>query len=93
MTTSSLTTVFLISGLIFLLIAVIGQARLGFAEINPGGCGRVLALILGIFSLGFAVALIIFPVEAVDLIRNQLVQQIQQNLNALTQFKLPSLSS
>ncbi len=66
-----LNTVFLIAGMFFLLIAVIGQAKLGFAEINPGFLGRLLGLIIGIFCLIFAVSLAIFPTEIwLELIRN-----------------------
>ena len=90
MTNSPLTTLFLISGLVFLLIAVVGQAKLGFAEINPGGCGRFLALILGIFSLIFAGSLGIFPGEMLEVVKTSFAEQIQQGLNQLTQFKLPS---
>lgn len=72
MTTSpSLNTVFLLTGVFFLLIAVIGRAKLGFAEINPGFFGRLLGLIIGIFCLILAVSLAIFPSETwLQLIRN-----------------------
>ncbi|NMG05996.1 hypothetical protein [Brasilonema sp. UFV-L1] len=80
MTNSPLTTSLLIAGTVFLTIAVVGQARLGFAEINPGCFGRFLALIIGLFSLTCAVLIVLFPAEFVDLIRNYLVQEIQQNL-------------
>ncbi|WP_246162632.1 hypothetical protein [Brasilonema sennae] len=85
MTNSPLTNLLLIAGTVFLAIAVIGQARLGFAEINPGFFGRLLALIIGLFSLTGAVVLVLFPVEIVDLIRNYLAQQIQQNLGLIIQ--------
>lgn len=90
MTSSSLTNFFLISGLVFLLIAVVGQARLGFAEINPGGCGRFLAFILGVCSLVMAAGLVIFPGQSLQVFGNSLVQQIQQNLQAVQQVELPS---
>nr|WP_242060341.1 hypothetical protein [Aerosakkonema funiforme] len=64
--------------------------KLGFAEINPGGCGRLLAFIIGIASLIIALFLSIFPVETLEAIVTSLAQQIQQNLPNLTQFKLPS---
>lgn len=86
MTNSPLTTFFLIGGTAFLVIAVVGRSRLGFAEINPGFFGRVLALIIGVFSLICAVLLVLFPVEMFDLLRNYLAQQIQQNLGFMTQF-------
>jgi len=86
MTNSSLTTFFLISGTVFLMIAVIGQSRLVFAEINPGFFGRILALIIGMFSLLCAVFLGIFPPEMLNLVKNYLAQQLQQNLDFLTQI-------
>jgi hypothetical protein len=69
------------------MIAVIGKSKLGFAEINPGGFGRFLALILGLVSLTGAVFLLIFPVEMLDVIRNSLAEQIQQNMTYLLPFK------
>lgn len=87
MTNSPLTTFFLVSSLVFLMIAVIGKSKLGFAEINPGGFGRFLALILGLVSLTGAVFLLIFPVEMLDVIRHSLAEQIQQNLTYLLPFK------
>jgi hypothetical protein len=87
MSSSPLTTFFFISSLVFLMIAVVGKSKLAFAEINPGFFGRFLALILGIVSLTGAVILVIFPVETLELVRNSLVEQIQQNIHSLTQFK------
>lgn len=87
MTNSPLTTFFLISSLVFLMIAVIGKSKLGFAEINPGGFGRVLALIFGLVSLTGAVFLLIFPVEMLDVIRHSFAEQIQQNLTYFLPFK------
>ncbi len=86
MTTSSLTTFFLISGIVFLLIAVVGQSRLGFAEINPGCFGRLLAVIIGIFSLICAVLLVTFPTEMLDLLKKYLAQQLQQNQGFITKI-------
>ncbi|MGH2413572.1 MAG: hypothetical protein ACRDEA_07760, partial [Microcystaceae cyanobacterium] len=83
MTHSPKTTSMLNAGTVFLAIAVVGQARLGFAEINPGFFGRFLALIIGLFSLTCAVLLVLFPTDIVDLIRNYLAQQIQQNLGLI----------
>lgn len=67
----SLNTVFLVAGTIFLFIAVIGRAKLGFAEINPGCLGRLLSLIIGLFCLILAVSLAVFPSETwLEIIRN-----------------------
>lgn len=86
-----LTTLFLISGMIFLIIAVVGQSKFGFAEINPGVWGRFLALILGVSCLIGAVCLVIVPFELlVEVIRNSLAEQIQQSMDSITQFKPPS---
>ncbi len=82
---SQFTTIFLIAGMIFLLISVIGQAQLGFAAINPGCFGRFLALIIGIVSLIFAVS----PLNSsgiLDSARIYLTDLIQQNANLLNQF-------
>ena len=87
----SLTTLFLLTGMIFFIIAVVGQSKFLFAEINPGVWGRFLALFLGIACLIVAVCLVIVPFEIlIDVIRNFLAEQIQQNMNSLTQFKPPS---
>ncbi|NEQ19483.1 MAG: hypothetical protein F6K28_07295 [Microcoleus sp. SIO2G3] len=79
MTNSPITTFLLIAGTVFLTISVIGQAKLGFAEINPGFFGRFLALIIGLFTLTTAVLLVLFPADGINLIRAYLVQLIQQN--------------
>lgn len=80
MTNSPLTNYLLIAGVAFLLIAVLGQTKLGFIEINPGCFGRTLALFLGVFSLLFALGMVGLPMETFDLIRNYLTQEIQQYL-------------
>ncbi len=83
-----LTTLCLVLGLIFLMIAVVGKSKFGFAEINPGGFGRFLALILGIACLMVAVCLVIFPFGILlEVIKNFLTEQLQQNINSLTQLK------
>jgi hypothetical protein len=46
----------LIAGITFLLIAVIGQSKFSFAEINPGLWGRVLALLLSVACFMVALA-------------------------------------
>ncbi|GAA6616950.1 hypothetical protein [Scytonema sp. NUACC26] len=75
-----LTNIFLILGIVFLTISVIGQSRLGFMEINPGFFGRFIALIIGLFSLASAAALGLFPTEMVELVRTSVSEFIQQNL-------------
>ncbi len=69
------------------MISVLEKSKFAIAEINPGFFGRFLALILGLVSLAGAVLLVIFPAETLELVRSSLVEQIQQNLQSLTQFK------
>ncbi|MBD0303126.1 MAG: hypothetical protein ICV85_13430 [Tolypothrix sp. T3-bin4] len=84
MTMPSLNTIFLLAGLLFLLISVLGPLKIGFAEINPGLFGRIVALIVGLLCLIITALLIKFPAEfLLDLIRNSLVEQIQQTLVCL----------
>lgn len=90
MASPPLTTVFLIVGLVFLTLAVVGNSRLGFAEVNPGCFGRFLALTIGLFSLIIAGSLAIFPVEMVEPLKTSVAQWLQQNLELLTQFKVSS---
>ena len=74
--------IFLIAGMIFLLISILGQSKLGFAEINPGLFGRIVALVIGILCLIIAVFLVIFPSEFLrEVIRNVLAERMQQNKN------------
>ncbi len=90
MTNPPLTTLFLILGIVFLTISVIGQSKLFFAEINPGFFGRFLALIIGVFSLICAVLIGVFPVESVDVLKNYLAQQLQQNISSINQLLIGS---
>ena len=71
----------LIAGIIFITIAVIGQSKLLFLEINPGCFGRTLALFIGIVSLAFALGIGNFPAENLELFRTYLAKQIQENIN------------
>ena len=90
MTNLPLANIFLILSLVFLIIAVVGKSKFAFIEINPGGAGRFLALLLGILSLIGSGFLIIFPTEKIALIKAYFAEQIQQNLDFFTQFTLPS---
>ncbi|WP_250126664.1 hypothetical protein [Chroococcidiopsis sp. CCMEE 29] len=51
-----LTTFLLIPGMIFSTIAVVGQSKFGFAEINSGVWWRFLALVFGVACLMLALA-------------------------------------
>ncbi|AVH65662.1 hypothetical protein CDG77_30710 [Nostoc sp. 'Peltigera membranacea cyanobiont' 213] len=74
---------FLIAGIIFITIAVIGQSKLGFVEINPGCFGRLLALFIGISSLFYALGLLNFSAETIDLLRTSLTEQIKQSISSI----------
>ena len=88
MANSPLTTLLGVLSLVFLMIAVVGKSRLAFIEINPGIFGRLLALLLGIFSLATVVLLLIFPVELLDVLRTSFGEQFQESLNSFIQLKL-----
>ncbi|MEH2007642.1 hypothetical protein [Nostoc sp.] len=74
---------FLIAGIVFITIAVIGQSKLGFIEINPGCFGRFLALFIGISSLLYALGLLNFSAETLNLLRTSLTEQIKQNISSI----------
>lgn len=79
-----LTNIFLLAGMTFLLISVLGELKFGFAEINPGLFGRIVALVIGVLCLIITVLLVIFPSDILqELIRNSLLEQLQQNINLL----------
>ncbi|MDZ7962803.1 MAG: hypothetical protein RMY34_33880 [Aulosira sp. DedQUE10] len=90
MTNFPLNNVFLILGIVFLFISVIGQSKLGFVEINPGCFGRTLALLIGLLSLGVAVLSVTNSVESLDLLRNYLTQQLQQGIGFVNELFLNS---
>ncbi|MBG1241178.1 hypothetical protein [Nostoc sp. NZL] len=74
---------FLITGIIFITIAVIGQSKLGFIEINPGCLGRFLALFIGISSLLYALGLLNLSAETLDLLRTSLTEEIKQSISSI----------
>lgn len=59
-----LNTFFASVGMIFLLIAVVGRSKLGFAEINPGCFGRIIALTIDLSLLSGTSILATFSTEA-----------------------------
>lgn len=82
-----LTNIFLLAGMTFLLISVLGELKFGFAEINPGLFGRIVALVIGVLCLITTVFLVIFPSDLLPLlIRNYLLEQFQQNMNLLNKI-------
>ena len=74
---------FLIAGIVFITIAVIGQSKLGFIEINPGCFGRFLALFIGISSLLYALGLLNFSTVSLDFLRTSLLEQIKQSISSI----------
>ncbi|MFB2894562.1 hypothetical protein ACE1CI_16755 [Aerosakkonemataceae cyanobacterium BLCC-F50] len=89
MTSTSLNTILLISGLVLLLISIVGQSKLLFLEINPGCWGRFLAFTLGVLSLIMFAILSVGTTQSLDAIATSLFDQIRLNLQNLTQFALP----
>lgn len=74
---------FLITGIVFITIAIIGQSKLGFIEINPGCFGRLLALFIGISSLLYALGLLNISAGTLDLLRTFLTEQIKQSISSI----------
>lgn len=89
MTSASLNTILLISGLVLLLISIIGQSKLLFLEINPGCWGRFFAFTLGVLSLILFAILSVGSTQSLDAIATSLFDQIRLNLQNLTQFVQP----
>ncbi|MEH2171057.1 MAG: hypothetical protein V7K41_31265 [Nostoc sp.] len=77
---------FLIVGIVFITIAVIGQSKLAFIEINPGCFGRTLALIIGISILLYALGVLNFSTVNLDLLRTSLTEQIKQSISSINDF-------
>ncbi|PHJ66295.1 hypothetical protein VF14_28880 [Nostoc linckia z18] len=86
MTDLAANNTFVIAGIVFITIAVIGQSKLGFIEINPGCFGRFLALIIGISSLLYALGLLNFSVANIDSLKNYLLELIQQSFNSINEL-------
>jgi hypothetical protein len=74
---------FLIAGIFFITIAVVGESKLGFVEINPGCFGRFLALLIGISSLLYALGIFNISAETFDLLRISLTEQIKQSISSI----------
>jgi hypothetical protein len=85
MTDLTVNSFYFISGIVLLAIAVIGQAKLLFLEINPGCFGRMLALILGVISLSLSSTQGIFPSELPQLLSNFLQSFISEAKNIINQ--------
>ncbi|MEH2160788.1 MAG: hypothetical protein V7K38_07005 [Nostoc sp.] len=83
MTDLTQNSTFLITGIVFITIAVIGQSKLGFVEINPGCFGRFLALFIGISSLFYSLGLLSFSTGTIDLLKTSLTEQIKQSISSI----------
>ncbi|WP_242054870.1 hypothetical protein [Nostoc flagelliforme] len=77
---------FLIVGIVFVTIAVIGQSKLAFIEINPGCFGRLLALLIGISSLLYALGLLNISTGTFDLLRTSLTEQIKRSISSINEL-------
>jgi hypothetical protein len=86
MTDLTSSNVFIIAGIVFITIAVIGQSKLGFIEINPGCFGRFLALFIGISSLLYAFGLLNISGETFNLFRTSLIEQIKQSISSINEL-------
>ncbi|MBD2243901.1 hypothetical protein [Nostoc sp. FACHB-888] len=86
MTDLTSSNAFIIAGIVFITIAVIGQSKLGFIEINPGCFGRFLALFIGISSLLYALGLLNLSDETLNLLRTPLIEQIKQSISSINEL-------
>jgi hypothetical protein len=73
-------------GTIFLIIAVIGNSRIWVIELNPGGFGRFLGLILGIVFYVIAFSSLLLPVDFWQMISEVLTNQIQENIQSFVPY-------
>jgi hypothetical protein len=65
-----------------LIIAVIGNSRIWVIELNPGGFGRFLGLILGIVFYAVAFSSLLLPVDFWQMISDVLTNQLQENIKS-----------
>jgi hypothetical protein len=86
MTDLTSSNAFIIAGIVFITIAVIGQSKLGFIEINPGCFGRFLALFIGISSLLYALGLLNISGETFNLLITSLIEQIKQSISSINEL-------
>ena len=73
-------------GTIFLIIAVIGNSRIWVIELNPGGFGRFLGLILGIVFYVIAFSSLLLPVDFWQMISDVLTNQLQENIKSFVPY-------
>lgn len=73
----------LISGIVCLAIAIIGQSKLLFIEINPGFFGRLLALIVAIYCLSSTMSIGTFsiPTESLNSFLQEAIPRFQEMID------------
>lgn len=86
MAISTWTTTFFVLSLVFFVVAVIGNSKIAFVEVNPGCFGRLLSLFFGAITLAVAVYLVIFPSPTFEAFKIQFAQLLQQNISYITQY-------
>lgn len=69
-------------GTVFLIIAVIGNSKIWFIELNPGGFGRFLGLVLGLVFYILVFSSLLVPIEFWQTISEALSNQIQENIKS-----------
>lgn len=69
-------------GTVFLIIAVIGNSKIWFIELNPGGFGRFLGLILGLVFYILVFSSLLVPIEFWQTISEALSNQLQENIKS-----------
>jgi hypothetical protein len=75
-------------GTLFLVIAVIGNSKLWVIELNPGGFGRFLGLLLGIVFYVIAFSSSFLPVEFWQTVSDTLTNQFQENIKSFVSYTL-----
>jgi uncharacterized membrane protein len=84
----AMNNLFLILGIVFLTIAVIGQSKVLFIEINPGFFGRLLALIIAILSLNSAFSQGLLPRMNMDFLTSLVQNIVPEVTNMINQVQL-----
>lgn len=69
-------------GTVFLIIAVIGNSKIWFIELNPGGFGRFLGLVLGLVFYILVFSSLLVPIEFWQTISEALSNQLQENIKS-----------
>lgn len=86
MNNTPLSTIFFVVSLILFALAIVGNSKIAFIEVNPGCFGRLLALLFGFITLLAAIVLVVFPMPMLDEIKTQIAELLQQNFSSITQY-------